>query len=66
MPAKRLTTKSVEKPWGRTSLWPGFEQLETGEPIGEIWFQDGRGPEAELLVKYLLTREKLSIPRARF
>jgi mannose-6-phosphate isomerase len=32
-----------------------------GEPIGEIWFQDGRGSEAELLVKYLLTREKLSI-----
>jgi mannose-6-phosphate isomerase len=31
------------------------------DPIGEIWFQDGRGPEAELLVKYLLTREKLSI-----
>lgn len=61
MPATRLATKSVEKPWGRTKLWPGFEAFETAEPVGEIWFQGENAAEAELLVKYLFTSEKLSI-----
>ena len=61
MTAVRLTTKSVGKPWGRRKLWPGFEAQETGEPIGEIWFQDETGSKTELLVKYLFTSEKLSI-----
>jgi mannose-6-phosphate isomerase len=61
MPAVRLTTKSVEKPWGRTKLWPGFERFETGAPVGEIWYQDEDGTAAELLVKYLFTSEKLSV-----
>jgi mannose-6-phosphate isomerase len=61
MPATRLTTRSVEKPWGRRTLWPGFESFETGEPIGEIWFEDETGADADLLVKYLFTSEKLSI-----
>jgi mannose-6-phosphate isomerase len=47
--------------WGRAELPQSFGVPEGGEPIGEIWFQDGRGAEAELLVKYLLTRERLSI-----
>jgi mannose-6-phosphate isomerase len=60
--ASRLASRQVEKLWGRAQLPRSFGAAAAGsEPIGEIWFQDGRGPEAELLVKYLLTREKLSI-----
>lgn len=62
MTASRLASRQVEKLWGRAELPQSFGAAAAGgEPIGEIWFQDGRGPEAELLVKYLLTREKLSI-----
>lgn len=60
MPAIRLTTKRVEKPWGRTHLWPGFGSVAPGgEPIGEIWFEAPGDPE--LLIKYLFTSEMLSI-----
>jgi mannose-6-phosphate isomerase len=60
--ASRLASRQVEKLWGRAELPQSFgAAAASGEPIGEIWFQDGRGPESELLVKYLLTREKLSI-----
>ena len=62
MTASRLASRQVEKLWGRSELPRSFgTAAASGEPIGEIWFQDGRGPESELLVKYLLTREKLSI-----
>ncbi len=60
MTASRLASRQVEKLWGRVELPRSFGAAVAG-PIGEIWFQDGRGPESELLVKYLLTREKLSI-----
>jgi mannose-6-phosphate isomerase len=60
--ASRLASRQVEKLWGRSELPRSFGAAAAGgEPIGEIWFQDGRGPDSELLVKYLLTREKLSI-----
>lgn len=62
MTASRLASRQVEKLWGRVELPQSFgAAAASGEPIGEVWFQDGRGPESELLVKYLLTREKLSI-----
>lgn len=63
MPATKLSTISVNKPWGRHTLWPGFEAVPAGgEPIGEIWYQVAEGaPEPELLVKYLFTSERLSI-----
>ncbi|HEX8223515.1 MAG TPA: class I mannose-6-phosphate isomerase [Allosphingosinicella sp.] len=62
MTASRLASRQVEKLWGRSQLPQSFGAASAaGDPIGEIWFQDGRGSEAELLVKYLLTREKLSI-----
>ena len=65
MSAIRLTTKRVEKPWGRTELWPGFENVEPGgKPIGEVWFEapkDADGKDPELLIKYLFTSEKLSV-----
>lgn len=63
MTASRLASRQVEKLWGRSELPQSFGAAcrHGGEPIGEIWFQDGRGDAAELLVKYLLTRDKLSI-----
>lgn len=62
MPAERLTTHRVEKPWGRRHLWPGFADPEAGgEPVGEIWFQAPGDEAPDLLVKYLFTSEKLSV-----
>lgn len=62
MTASPLTKRPVEKVWGRAHLPLAFGAGDHGdEPVGEIWFQDGRGSEAELLVKYLMTCEKLSI-----
>jgi len=62
MTVTRLEAKRVEKPWGRRDLPAAFGSVdETGEPVGEVWFQDPRGSEPELLVKYLFTSERLSI-----
>jgi mannose-6-phosphate isomerase len=62
MPATRLTTKRVEKPWGRMDLGPVFADVPPGgAPVGEIWFETPDGRDPELLVKYLFTSEKLSI-----
>lgn len=60
MPATRLSTITVEKPWGRTDLWPGFDN-PSGAKIGEIWFEAPEGANPDLMVKYLFTSEKLSI-----
>ena len=58
----RLATRRVEKVWGRHELWPGFADAASGdEPVGEVWFEDARGGDPDLLVKYLFTAEKLSI-----
>lgn len=59
MAATRLDAHSVGKPWGCAELLPAFEAFETGEPIGEIWFD--QSDDAELLIKYLFTSEKLSV-----
>jgi mannose-6-phosphate isomerase len=67
MTAIRLTTKRVEKPWGRSDLWPGFANVPAGgEPVGEVWFEvpgesDGDTAGPELLIKYLFTSDKLSV-----
>lgn len=59
----KLTTRAVEKVWGRRDLPPPFTATGAAagaEPVGEIWFE----PAAELpqlLVKYLFTSEKLSV-----
>src|SRR3546814_9922144 len=40
MAVVKLITKRVEKPWGRRTLWPAFDDvMNCGEPVGEIWFQ---------------------------
>lgn len=67
MTATRLTTKRVEKPWGRRDLWPAFESVpEGGNPVGEIWFEvpgekDGSKDGPLLLIKYLFTSDRLSV-----
>jgi len=61
MTVTRLIEKRVEKVWGRRDLPEMFGGHYGGnEPLGEIWFEDPAG-DAELLVKYLFTSEKLSI-----
>ena len=54
----KLETKTVEKPWGRTALPAVFGD---GGRIGEIWFAAPDGRDLPLLVKYILTSERLSI-----
>ena len=62
MGAHRLASRHVERIWGRRDLAGAFAppaKAGSGEPIGEIWFEGA--PDAELLVKYLFTSERLSI-----
>src|SRR3546814_13512734 len=54
------STRTVEKPWGRTDVPAAFGDL-AGRRIGEIWFEDPAGDAAPLLVKFLFTSERLSI-----
>jgi mannose-6-phosphate isomerase len=62
MPATLLSTKRVEKPWGRHTLYPGFaDAAPDGEPVGEVWFQSAHPEQDELLIKYLFTSERLSV-----
>jgi mannose-6-phosphate isomerase len=60
MPATKLHTHRVEKPWGRHTLWPGFADAD-GAPVGEVWYQAPGDTTPDLLIKYLFTAEKLSI-----
>lgn len=57
--ARQLSTRLVEKVWGRDHLPDPFSAPK-GKRIGEIWFEPP--PELpDLLVKYLFTSEKLSV-----
>ncbi|MGE6693725.1 class I mannose-6-phosphate isomerase [Sphingobium limneticum] len=54
-----LPTRSVEKPWGRMGLPQAFGGID-GKQIGEVWFEPP-SDQAELLIKYIFTTEKLSV-----
>ncbi|MCC7394347.1 MAG: class I mannose-6-phosphate isomerase [Sphingomonadaceae bacterium] len=55
----KLTTRIVEKPWGRTDIPAHFGDF-AGWRIGEIWFEDV-GTAHPLMVKFLFTSERLSV-----
>ncbi len=62
MAARKLIEQRVEKVWGRRDLPEMFGGEYGGsEPLGEIWFDDPKSNNGDLLVKYLFTSEKLSI-----
>ncbi|RST30389.1 phosphoheptose isomerase [Sphingomonas ginkgonis] len=62
MTLTKLETRRVHKVWGQRQLWGPFADPAPGEePIGEVWFEDPRGIDRGLLIKYLFTQEKLSI-----
>lgn len=56
----KLEPKFVEKPWGRTGLAAVPERLR-GRRIGEIWFEAPGGESLPLLVKHIVTAERLSV-----
>jgi mannose-6-phosphate isomerase len=59
---RRLTSRHVERIWGRRDLPPAFAPPSPlAEPVGEIWFEDEAARDPELLVKYLFTAERLSV-----
>jgi mannose-6-phosphate isomerase len=56
----RLTPRFVPKVWGSTHLEPWYR--DTGEKIGEVWFEPLPGaPNLPLLIKFLFTTEPLSV-----
>ncbi|EMD84532.1 class I mannose-6-phosphate isomerase [Pacificimonas flava] len=58
----KLSTRRIEKVWGRRDLSPWFPDVpKGGEKVGEIWYEMPDGRDAELLIKYLFTSEKLSV-----
>jgi mannose-6-phosphate isomerase len=62
MTAVLLERRLVPKVWGRRDVPEQFGPPPAGdEPLGEVWYVDPAGDEAELLIKFLFTSEKLSI-----
>lgn len=60
MTARCLSTKYVEKPWGRDTLSALFPAGDDRR-IGEVWFDGPEGEHPPLLIKYIFTSERLSI-----
>lgn len=54
----KLTSRMVEKPWGRTRIPASFGDTD-GRKVGEVWFEAAE--DLPLLAKYIFTSEKLSI-----
>lgn len=60
LPTHQLKARPVERVWGVREL--PYDWVEaTGQPIGEVWFEDDSDREAELLVKFLFTSDRLSV-----
>ena len=57
---RRLTRLVVEKPWGRADIPAAFGDFG-GRRIGEIWFTDPDGDPSAIMVKFLVTSERLSV-----
>ncbi len=56
----KLTTKIVDKPWGRRGIDPRFG-VDGDRQVGEIWFEPPVGLALDVMAKYLFTTERLSI-----
>jgi len=56
----KLTTKIVDKPWGRRGIDPRF-RVDPDRQVGEIWFEPPVGLALDVMAKYLFTTERLSI-----
>lgn len=63
MPATLLSSRPIERVWGRRALpgWAGGMAAIGAAPIGEIWHEEPSGGDAALLVKHIFTAERLSI-----
>ena len=63
MTIELASTRTVEKPWGRTDLRPWSEAGRANGKIGEIWYErsDPAANEPSLLLKLLFTSEPLSV-----
>jgi len=62
MTLTRLIPHKVHKVWGRRDIPAAFGAVAADEePVGEIWFEHPDRADAELLVKFLFTSERLSI-----
>ncbi|WP_026606785.1 class I mannose-6-phosphate isomerase [Methylocapsa acidiphila] len=63
MAIEHACTRAVSKPWGGVDLRPWSKMRDSGDSIGELWFQrpDAKAPAPALLLKLLFTTEPLSI-----
>src|SRR5665213_2595832 len=63
MAIEHASVRVVRKPWGVVDLHPWSSVDNSGDSIGELWFQraDRNAPTPALLLKLLFTSEPLSI-----
>jgi len=63
MTIELASTRTVEKPWGRSDLRPWSDAGRANGKIGEIWYErtDSAAHEPSLLLKLLFTLEPLSV-----
>ena len=57
---QKLSTKIVDKPWGRRGIDARFG-VKSGRQVGEIWFEPPPDRKLDVMAKYLFTTERLSI-----
>jgi len=57
---QKLTTRIVDKPWGKRGIDARF-RVDPNRQVGEIWFEPPPGRELDVMAKYLFTTERLSI-----
>ena len=57
---QKLTTKIVDKPWGRRGIDERF-RVAPDRQVGEIWFEPPADRPLDVMAKYLFTTERLSI-----